>query len=164
MVLIIIALAELPSIAWAVWFGEYNMIPYFVMPQMVSLILAAVLLLLSRNRMQQNLSIKDGFITVAVLWLVAAVSGSMPYFISGVIPSYTDAFFETMSGFTACGATILENIESLPKCMLFWRAMTHYMGGMGIVVFMVAIFPLMGIGGMKMVKTETTGPKSPTSR
>ena len=82
----------------------------------------------------------------------------MPYFISGVIPSYTDAFFETMSGFTGCGATILADIEALPKCMLFWRAMTHYMGGMGIVVFMVAIFPLMGIGGMQMVKTEPTGP------
>lgn len=158
MVLIIIAMAELPSIAWAVWFGETGMIVYFVGPQIVSLVIAGILLILSRNRKQHNLSIKDGFITVSVLWLVATISGSMPYFLSGVIPSYTDAFFETMSGFTACGATILENIEVLPKCMLFWRAMTHYMGGMGIVVFMVAIFPLMGIGGMKMVKTETTGP------
>ena len=158
MVLIIIAMAEVPSIAWAVWFGETGMIVYFAVPQIVSLVIAGILLILSRNRKQQNLSIKDGFITVAVLWLVATISGSMPYYLSGVIPSYTDAFFETMSGFTACGATILENIEVLPKCMLFWRAMTHYMGGMGIVVFMVAIFPLMGIGGMKMVKTETTGP------
>ncbi|MBO7430380.1 MAG: TrkH family potassium uptake protein, partial [Spirochaetia bacterium] len=158
MVLIIIAMAEIPSIGWAIWFGETDMIPFFVMPQTVSLILAGILLLLSRKRKQQNLSIKDGFITVAVLWLVAAVSGSMPYFISGVIPAYTDAFVETLSGFTGCGATILVDIEALPKCMLFWRAMTHYMGGMGIVVFMVAIFPLMGIGGMKMVKTETTGP------
>lgn len=158
MVLIIIAMAELPSIAWAVWFGETGMIVYFAVPQIVSLVIAGILLILSRNRKQHNLSIKDGFITVAVLWLVATISGSMPYYLSGVIPSYTDAFFETMSGFTACGATILENIEVLPKCMLFWRAMTHYMGGMGIVVFMVAIFPLMGIGGMKMVKTETTGP------
>lgn len=158
MVLIIIAMAEIPSIAWAVWFGETDMIVYFVGPQIVSLVIAGILLILSRNRKQHNLSIKDGFITVAVLWLVATISGSMPYYLSGVIPSYTDAFFETMSGFTACGATILENIEVLPKCMLFWRAMTHYMGGMGIVVFMVAIFPLMGIGGMKMVKTETTGP------
>ena len=158
MVLIIIAMAEVPSIAWAVWFGETGMIVYFAVPQIVSLVIAGILLILSRNRKQHNLSIKDGFITVAVLWLVATISGSMPYYLSGVIPSYTDAFFETMSGFTACGATILENIEILPKCMLFWRAMTHYMGGMGIVVFMVAIFPLMGIGGMKMVKTETTGP------
>ena len=158
MVLIIIAMAEVPSIAWAVWFGETDMIVYFIGPQIVSLVIAVILLILSRNRKQHNLSIKDGFITVAILWLVAAISGSMPYYLSGVIPSYTDAFFETMSGFTACGATILENIEVLPKCMLFWRAMTHYMGGMGIVVFMVAIFPLMGIGGMKMVKTETTGP------
>ncbi len=158
MVLIIIAMAEIPSIAWAFWFGETDMIPYFVLPQAVSLVIAGGLLFLSRKRKQHNLSIKDGFITVAVLWLVAAISGSMPYFISGAIPSYTDAFFETMSGFTGCGATILVDIEALPKCLLFWRAMTHYMGGMGIVVFMVAIFPLMGIGGMKMVKTETTGP------
>lgn len=158
MVLIIIAMAEIPSIGWALWFGEYNMILYFAIPQAVSLALATVMLLLSRRRKQQNLSIKDGFITVAILWLVATVSGSMPYFLSGSIPSYTDAYFETMSGFTGCGASILTDIEALPKCMLFWRAMTHYMGGMGIVVFMVAIFPLMGIGGMKMVKTETTGP------
>ena len=143
MVLIIIAMAEIPSIGWALWFGEYNMILYFAIPQAVSLALATVMLLLSRRRKQQNLSIKDGFITVAILWLVATVSGSMPYFLSGSIPSYTDAYFETMSGFTGCGASILTDIEALPKCMLFWRAMTHYMGGMGIVVFMVAIFPLM---------------------
>ena len=158
MVLIIIAMAEIPSIAWALWFGETNIIPFFVLPQVVSLIIAGIMLMISQNRKQQNLSIKDGFITVAILWLVATVSGSMPYYLSGAIPSYTDAFFETMSGFTGCGATILTDIEALPKCMLFWRTMTHYMGGMGIVVFMVAIFPLMGIGGMKMVKTETTGP------
>ncbi|MBR5671918.1 MAG: TrkH family potassium uptake protein, partial [Spirochaetales bacterium] len=157
MVLIIIAMAEIPSIGWALWFGEYGMIPYFALPQIASLILAGIMLMISRRRKQQNLSIKDGFITVAILWLVAAISGSMPYFLSGSIPSYTDAFFETMSGFTGCGATILADIEALPKCLLFWRAMTHYMGGMGIVVFMVAIFTLMGIGGMKMVKTETTG-------
>ena len=108
MVLIIIAMAELPSIAWAVWFGETGMIVYFAVPQIVSLVIAGILLILSRNRKQHNLSIKDGFITVTVLWLVATISGSMPYYLSGVIPSYTDAFFETMSGFTACGATILE--------------------------------------------------------
>ena len=78
MVLIIIAMAEIPSIGWALWFGEYDMITYFAIPQVISLVLATIMLLLSRRRKQQNLSIKDGFITVAILWLVATISGSMP--------------------------------------------------------------------------------------
>ena len=81
----------------------------------------------------------------------------IPYLLSGAIPSVTDAFFETISGFTTTGASILTEIESLPKGILFWRAMTHWIGGMGIIVLSVAILPLLGIGGMQLFVAEMPG-------
>jgi len=84
--------------------------------------------------------------------------GCLPFYLSEAIPSFTDAFFETMSGFTTTGASILTDIESMPKAFLFWRSLTHWLGGMGIVVLTVAIFPLLGIGGLQLIKAEAPGP------
>ena len=84
--------------------------------------------------------------------------GSLPFIFSGSISSFTDAFFETMSGFTTTGSTILENIEELPKSILFWRSMTQWIGGMGIIVLTIAILPLLGIGGMELFVAEAPGP------
>ena len=83
---------------------------------------------------------------------------SLPFVISGSIPSLVDAFFETMSGFTTTGSTLVENIEILPRGILFWRSFTNWIGGMGILVFTVAILPTMGIGGFQIFKAESTGP------
>lgn len=105
-----------------------------------------------------ELSIRDGFLTVSLAWICLATFGSMPFVISGSIPSFTNAFFETMSGFTTTGASILTNIEGLPASMLFWRSLTHWLGGMGIVVLTVAVLPLLGIGGMQLIKAEAPGP------
>ena len=91
-------------------------------------------------------------------WLIAGLFGALPFYVSGAIPRFTDAFFETVSGFTTTGASILTDIESLPKALLFWRSLTHWLGGMGIVVLTVAILPLLGIGGMQMLKAEAPGP------
>ena len=101
---------------------------------------------------------KDGFFMVAVSWIIASAVGAVPFYLSKAIPSYTDAFFETMSGFTTTGASILVEIEALPQSMLFWRSLTHWLGGMGIVVLTVAILPLLGISGLNLMKAEAPGP------
>ncbi|MCL4134369.1 UNVERIFIED_CONTAM: hypothetical protein GTU68_038780 [Idotea baltica] len=122
--------------------------------------LGMVVWLLTRKKATHHeLKKRDGYLVVSMGWLVMATIGAVPYVISGAIPSFTDAFFETMSGFTTTGATILgANIEDLPKGLHFWRAMTHWIGGMGIIVLTIAILPLLGIGGMQLYAAEVPGP------
>ena len=110
------------------------------------------------NPKPKEISIRDGFMIVAVSWLIFSAFGALPFWISGYIPSYCDAFFETMSGFTTTGASILRDIESLPKSLLFWRSMTHWLGGMGVIALAVAIFPSLGVGGFQLFKAEVPGP------
>ncbi|MFC1729368.1 TrkH family potassium uptake protein [candidate division KSB1 bacterium] len=107
-----------------------------------------------------DISPKEGFAIVAFGWLVVVVFGSLPPYLSGAIPSYIDCFFETMSGFTTTGASILTDIESIPKGILFWRSLTHWLGGMGIILLSLAILPILGIGGMQLYKAEVPGPTS----
>ena len=106
----------------------------------------------------RNVSRKDGYIVVTTIWVVFSLFGSIPYILSGYIPSFTDACYETMSGFTTTGSSILSNIESLPKSLLFWRMMTHWIGGLGIVFFTVAVFPIFGLGDMHLFAAESVGP------
>jgi len=106
----------------------------------------------------KSLQTRDGFIIVTLGWLLFSLFGSLPFILSGTIPSYTDAFFETVSGFTTTGASILNDIESLPHSILFWRSITQWLGGMGIIVMSLAILPLLGIGGMQLFVAEVPGP------
>jgi len=106
----------------------------------------------------KNLSIKDGFLIVTLGWILFSFFGSLPFVLSGAIPTYTDAFFETVSGFTTTGASILNDIEALPHGMLFWRSLTQWLGGMGIIVMSLAILPVLGIGGMQLFVAEVPGP------
>jgi trk system potassium uptake protein TrkH len=101
---------------------------------------------------------KEGYIIVTFGWLIMSISGVLPYLFSGAIPNLTNAFFETISGYTTTGASILNDIESLPKGILFWRSLTHWIGGMGIIVLAIAILPLLGIGGMQLFAAEAPGP------
>lgn len=103
---------------------------------------------------------KEGYLIVTFGWLVMSASGVLPYVISGAIPNFTNAFFETISGYTTTGASILNDIESLPKGILFWRSLTHWIGGMGIIVLAIAILPLLGIGGMQLFSAEAPGPNA----
>lgn len=112
------------------------------------------------NDKRTDLKTKDGFAIVTFGWIIMALLGSLPYMLSGAIPSFADAFFESMSGFTTTGATILSEIESLPKGILLWRSITHWFGGMGIIVLTIAILPFLGIGGMSLFKAESPGPIS----
>lgn len=101
---------------------------------------------------------KDALLIVTLGWIFASFFGSLPFVFSGSIPSFVDAFFETVSGFTTTGATLLSNIETLPKGILFWRSFTHWIGGMGILVLTIAILPAIGVGGYQIFKAESPGP------
>ena len=101
---------------------------------------------------------REGFVIVSLSWIVLSVFGSLPFFLSGCIPNYIDALFETVSGFTTTGASIRSEVESLPKCMLMWRSFTHWVGGMGVLVFIMAFIPLSGGQNMHIMKAESPGP------
>jgi len=108
--------------------------------------------------MPSELSAKDGFLAVSLSWVSFSLIGAIPFMVSGSIPSLTDAFFETMSGFTTTGATILTDIEMVPKSLLFWRNMTQWLGGMGVIALAVAVLPMLGVGGFQLFKAEAPGP------
>lgn len=101
---------------------------------------------------------RESLVTVSLSWVVLSVMGALPFFLSGTIPSFVDALFETVSGFTTTGASILPAVEGLPRCMLFWRSFTHWIGGMGVLVFLLSILPLTGGYHMNLMKAESPGP------
>ncbi len=101
---------------------------------------------------------REGFLIVTFGWIFSSLAGALPFVISKQIPRFTDAFFETMSGFTTTGASILTDIEGLSHGMLFWRSLTHWLGGMGIVVLTVALLPILGVGGLNLLRAEAPGP------
>lgn len=106
----------------------------------------------------KTLYAKEGYIIVSLSWIVLSLFGSFPFVLSGAIPSFVDALFETVSGFTTTGSSILSDIESLPKSMLMWRSFSHWVGGMGVLVFIMAFLPLSGGNNMHLMKAESTGP------
>jgi trk system potassium uptake protein len=112
---------------------------------------------LTKTTDQKNIGKKEGYIIVTFTWISISLFGSLPFYLSGHIPSFTDAFFETISGFTTTGATILPDITAMPKSLLFWRSTTHWLGGMGIIVLTLAILPILGVGGMQLFIAEAPG-------
>jgi trk system potassium uptake protein TrkH len=106
-----------------------------------------------------RLRAREGFFAVAVAWFLASAAGSLPYVLAGVLPP-VDAFFEAVSGFTTTGSTAIADVESLPRALLLWRAMTQWLGGVGIIVFAIALMPLLGVGGMQLFKAEVAGPEA----
>ena len=123
------------------------------------LLTEAVLLLLSARRPRRTtLFARDGFAVVSLAWLLLSAFGAVPFVLSGDIPSYIDAFFETVSGFTTTGSTILTAVEPLTRAGLFWRSFTHWVGGMGVLVFVMAVLPMSGGQGMHLMRAEVPGP------
>lgn len=125
---------------------------------LITLVFGFLIKTITRSHRNDEVKKREGFLIVALGWIFMALFGSLPYVLSGAIPNYTDAFFETISGLTTTGATILNDIESLPKGVLFWRSMTQWIGGMGIIVLTIAILPLLGVGGMELFASEAPGP------
>ncbi|MCQ2345215.1 MAG: TrkH family potassium uptake protein [Paludibacteraceae bacterium] len=120
-------------------------------------ILAGLAGLIIGHNATKHVGEREGYVIVALVWLVFSVFGMLPYYLSGQIDSITDAWFETMSGFTTTGATVLTDIERLTHGALFWRSMTQWLGGMGIIVLSIAILPMFGLGGMQLYAAEVTG-------
>ena len=142
----------------AIFNGETQMILPFVIPMLVSFVFCFVVTL-STRKIKFSMSIKQTFVIVAMSWVVMSFLGSVPLFMSGYFASYMDALFESVSGFTTTGATILSEVENLPRSVNMLRCLTHWIGGMGIVTLTVALMPLLGVGGFQLIKAETTGPE-----
>ncbi len=143
-------------------YGEYNILAYLV-PISVLFVLGFPCSLIKPK--EKTIYAKEGFVIVAFCWIILSLVGALPFVISGTIPNYVDALFETVSGFTTTGATILpaEVIDSLyqtNKGILFWRSLTHFIGGMGVLVFVLALFPNYGEGAMHVYRAEAPGPSA----
>ena len=131
----------------------------FSMPfsALITLLTGFILLIATRNHKDEKTTSRDGVYIVCISWLVLSLFGAMPYLLSKSVPNFTDGFFEALSGFTTTGATIMTQIESLPKDILLWRSMTQWLGGLAIIVFTVAILPYLGMSGMQLFVAEING-------
>ena len=113
--------------------------------------------ILAGRKAEKHVSEREGYLIVALVWIVFSFFGMMPYYLSGAIPTFTDAFFETMAGFTTTGATIIPDVEAMTHGVLLWRALTQWLGGLGIIVLCIALLPMFGLGGMQLYAAEVTG-------
>jgi len=153
--LILLSLFLLTPIPFSLYFHD-GMIGTFLACSALGAIWGGILIAVFMP--EKEMGYRDGFAVVVFSWLIMAFLGALPFYFSGAMNSFVDCFFESMSGFTTTGATILAQVEVLPKSVLFWRAMTHWLGGMGIIVLTLAILPLLGIGGMQLFQAEMPGP------
>ncbi|NDY41711.1 TrkH family potassium uptake protein [Dissulfurirhabdus thermomarina] len=153
--LVFLGAALLVPVAVSIYFkdGSY---PFFILSSLITILLGVALAGLFRA--DREIGNREGFAVVALGWIAAAGLGALPFYLSGAVPSYLDAYFEAMSGFTTTGSTILREVEPLGPSLLFWRALTQWLGGMGIIVLSLAILPVLGIGGMQLFQAEMPGP------
>ena len=129
----------------------------FLASAAISIIIGVILTLINKSH-SKDIYTKEGLVIVVLAWLVMSAIGALPFVISGDIPSYFDAFFENVSGFTTTGASILRDVESLSRSALFWRCFTHWIGGMGVLVFIVALIPNMADKSIHILRAEMPGP------
>ena len=122
-------------------------------------IIGFLMLFLNKNHDKQ-INKREGYLVVVLGWIIMIFSGTIPYILTGTIDGFSNIFFETTSGYTATGATVINDVEVLPEGILFWRSITHWLGGMGMIVFAIAILPLLGIGGMQLFNAESPGPST----
>lgn len=145
----------IPSLLVALYYNQTDRLAF-----LFSIIITGIIgFIMSKSfNNKKGIKAKEGLAIVAFGWILASFFGSLPFIFSGSITSWVDAFFETVSGFTTTGATIVDNVEALPNGILFWRSFTHWIGGMGILVFTIAILPTLGVGGFQIFKVESPGP------
>lgn len=154
--LLVEAALMIPSLLVSIYYDGSDKMAFII-----SIIITSLVgLIMSKSfKFSKGIKAREGLTIVAFGWILASFFGSLPFIFSGSIPSWVDAFFETVSGFTTTGATIIDNVEVVPKGILFWRSFTHWIGGMGILVFTVAILPTLGVGGFQIFKVESPGPQ-----
>jgi trk system potassium uptake protein len=155
----LIGLFMLTTIPFAIYYRE-DTIFVFLLSSIISVLTGQVLFVYTRKWKKSEINERDAFLIVTLTWFMAGFFGSLPYLFSGSIPHFTDAYFEAISGFTTTGASILTDIEALPKSILYWRSLTHWIGGMGILVLVIAVLPVIGFGGVKLFVAEAPGPSS----
>jgi len=156
LLLLVEGIAMLFALLVAIIYGGSD-IQAFIISSGINLV-AGALVSAGSWKAKKDIGKREGFVIVTMVWVVFSFFGSLPYLLSGSIPNFTDAFFETISGFTTTGSSILNDIEALPHGILFWRSMTQWLGGMGIIVLSLAILPVFGIGGMQLFMAEVPGP------
>ena len=154
--LIIEGIFMLTGIPFSLYYGDNDVFALLLSGVGASVI--GSLMFFPNRKKGKEIRKKEGYLVVSLGWIVMSVFGAIPFVIHGSIPSFTDAFFETMSGFTTTGASILNDIESVPHGLLYWRSLTQWLGGMGIIVLSLAILPILGIGGMQLFVAEVPGP------
>lgn len=152
----LIGLAMLTGIPFSIYYGDDD-IRALLISGLITFAVGFITWLFTRGDTTE-IDKREGYVIVSLGWISMSVFGSLPFIIHGAIPDYTNAFFETISGFTTTGATILTDIEALPHGLLFWRSLTQWLGGMGIIVLSLAILPILGIGGMQLFIAEAPGP------
>ncbi len=150
-----IGILMLVAVPFSLYYGGSDLQP-ILLSSLITTLAGSVVWFAFRTE-PGDLRIREAFAVVSVGWVVASLFGSLPFLLSGAIPSFTDAFFETMSGFTTTGATILRDIEALPHGLLLWRSLTQWIGGLGIILLSVAILPFLGVGGMQLFQAEVPG-------
>lgn len=141
------------------WYYDDGALLGIISAGLLTLIVGLLLRFVTKG-FQKKIKKREGYLVVTLGWVTMSLSGALPYIFTGALPSFTDAFFETMSGYTTTGASIMNDIEIMPRSILFWRSTTHWIGGMGIIVLAIAILPLLGIGGMQMFAAEAPGPSA----
>ena len=141
------------------WYYDDGALEGILQAGIVTVALGLILRFVTKG-FKKKIKKREGYLVVSLGWITMSLSGALPYMFTGAIPTFTDAFFETMSGYTTTGASILQDIEIMPRSILFWRSTTHWIGGMGIIVLAIAILPLLGIGGMQMFAAEAPGPSA----
>ena len=144
-----------PAITALIYLEWWSLFSFFI--SMVICVAMAKLLHLKKPE-NKTIYSREGLVIVSLSWIVLSVFGAIPFVISGAIPSYIDALFETASGFSTTGASILPEVESLPNSILIWRSFTHWVGGMGVLVFIMAFLPLGGAQNLHIMRAESTGP------
>jgi trk system potassium uptake protein len=157
--LVIVGLFMLTCIPFAIYYNENTIAP-IVISAMITFCVGILLSTLTRRSKNSDIGQREAFIVVTATWFMLGFFGSLPFLFTGSIPLFTDAYFETISGFTTTGASILSDIEAVPKSILYWRSAIQWLGGMGILVLVIAVIPHIGFGGAKVFDAEVPGPSN----
>ena len=157
-ILMIVCLIMIIPLGWAIYDDPHSReVEAFAETICLGFFLSAIAIYSFRINKKVKVSAKDGLAIVGLSWVFLSLLGALPLYFSGVVPHFTDAFFEIVSGFTTTGATIFPDVEALPRGILFWRSLTHWLGGMGIIVLYVALLPALGVSGFQLYKAEAPG-------
>ena len=153
----IVSLFMVFPILWSLADGSGDLFP-LLWGMGAGLGVSALLFVVGSKAKVGDLGLREAFAVVSLSWVLASAIAGIPYLLNGTVPTYTEAFFEAMSGFTTTGATVLTDIQSNPRGILFWRDLTQWLGGMGIIVLSLAVLPFLKVGGMQLYKAEVPGP------